>query len=239
MDNMQTRMDNLQSKMRGNLPMIAALAVGAWWLSNQTRRVRLESAPHYSVEESLVVRVPVGKTVATVAVLGLGAMLASSLMKRSGDHGVGSSVEESIDLDVPLSTAYNQWTQFEQFPRFMTSVEEVKQLDDTHIHWRANVAGKTKEWDAEITEQVPDERIAWRSTGGVRNSGVVTFHKLGEARTKVTLRMDYEPENVYEKVGDALGGVKLTTKGNLKRFKQLVEGRGAETGAWRGTVAPH
>ncbi|TFY99463.1 SRPBCC family protein [Ramlibacter henchirensis] len=150
-----------------------------------------------------------------------------------------STVEESIDLNVPVSTAYNQWTQFEQFPRFMTSVEQVKQVDDTHLHWRAVVAGKVKEWDAEITEQIPDERIAWRSTDGVTNAGVVTFHKIADNRTRVMLQMDYQPETAAEKVGDALGGVKLTTKGNLKRFKQLVEERGQETGAWRGTVTQH
>ena len=112
-------------------------------------------------------------------------------------------------------------------------------MDDTHLHWRAKVAGKTKEWDAEITEQVPDKRIAWRSTDGVTNAGVVTFHRIGENRTRVMLQMDYQPESVTERVGDALGGVKLTAKGNLKRFKQLVESRGQETGAWRGTVAEH
>ena len=166
-----------------------------------------------------------------------GAMLLSKQMRRG--PGSDSNVVEWIDLDVPVSTAYNQWTQFEDFPQFMASVESVKQVDDTHLHWRANVAGKTKEWDAEITEQIPDKRIAWRSTGGVHNSGVVTFHKLSDTRTRVTLQMDYEPETAIEKVGDAAGAVKLTAKGNLKKFKKLVEDRGAETGAWRGTVAQH
>ena len=101
---------------------------------------------------------------------------------------------ETVELDVPVSTAYNQWTQFEEFPQFMASVEEVHQLDDTHLHWRANVAGKAKEWDAEITEQIPDERIAWRSTGGVGNAGVVTFDPIGAEPTRVTLQMDYEPQ---------------------------------------------
>jgi uncharacterized membrane protein len=225
--------------MRGKIPVIAALAVGGLWLSNQTRRTRVAAAPVDSVEEFFVVRVPSGRAIATVAGLGLGAMLVSALMKKSIGRDSASSIEESIELDVPVRTAYNQWTQFEEFPRFMNSVQEVKQLDDTHIHWRATVAGKTKEWDAEITEQIPDERIAWRSTGGARNAGVVTFHKLGDSRTKVMLQMDYQPETIDEKVGDALGGVKLAAKGNLKRFKQLVEGRGVETGAWRGTVAQH
>jgi uncharacterized membrane protein len=121
----------------------------------------------------------------------------------------------------------------------MASVQEVRQIDDTHLHWRAVVAGKTKEWDAEITEQIPDQRIAWRSTSGVANSGAVTFHRIGDARTQVMLQMDYQPETAGEKIGAALGGVKLTTKGNLQRFKDLIERRGVETGEWRGTVARH
>ncbi|MBA3773563.1 MAG: SRPBCC family protein [Ramlibacter sp.] len=174
-----------------------------------------------------------------LAAAAVGGLLLANQFKNRQGSGSSSSVEESIELDVPVSTAYNQWTQFEEFPRFMASVKEVKQVDDTHLHWCADVAGKTKEWDAEITEQIPDKRIAWRSTSGVHNAGVVTFHKISDSRTKVMLQMDYEPETIDEKIGDAVGGVKLTAKGNLKRFKELVEGRGAETGAWRGTVAQH
>jgi uncharacterized membrane protein len=121
----------------------------------------------------------------------------------------------------------------------MASVEEVKQLDDTHLHWRVKVAGKTKEWDSEITEQIPDQRIAWRSTAGAMNSGVVTFQRISANKTKVVLRMEYEPETAGERIGDAVGGVKLTAKGNLRRFKDLIEGRGVETGAWRGAVVEH
>ncbi len=150
-----------------------------------------------------------------------------------------SKVEESIELEVPVQTAYNQWTQFEEFPKFMEGVKEVRQMGDKRLHWRAEIAGKDEEWDAEITEQIPDKRIAWRSTSGVHNAGVVTFHKISDSRTKVMFQMDYEPETIDEKIGDAVGGVKLTAKGNLKRFKELVEGRGVETGAWRGTVAQH
>ena len=186
------------------------------------------------------------RTTGALAALGglaVGALLASKLMQRDRSSGAGfhstSSVQESIELDVPISTAYNQWTQFEEFPRFMQSVEEVRQLDDTHLHWRANVAGRTKEWESEITEQIPDQRIAWRSISGARNAGVVTFHKLGQHRTRVKLQMDYDPQTPVEKIGDAIGGVKLTAKANLQRFKDLVEQRGVETGAWRGTVAPH
>ena len=176
---------------------------------------------------------------ATVAALAVGGYLLSKQMKKTQGPGSESSVEESIEVEVPVSTAYNQWTQFEEFPRFMQSVEEVKQLDDTHQHWRANIAGKIKEWDAEITEQIPDQRIAWRSTSGVRNAGAVRFQSLGPNRTKIVLHMDYQPETAGEKIGDAVGGMKLTAKGNLKRFKDLIEGRGVETGAWRGTVVQH
>jgi uncharacterized membrane protein len=221
----------------GALAALGVLAVGALLLSN---KVRVTSGPAaMTVDRTLDVHVPVGKTLAAAAALAAGALLASKLMQRAHTTSTTSSVEESIELDVPVSTAYNQWTQFEEFPRFMASVEEVRQLDDTHLHWRANVAGKQKEWDAEITEQIPDQRIAWRSIGGARNAGVVTFQKLGENRSRVNLHMDYAPQTAGERIGDAIGGVKLTAKGNLKRFKALVEQRGVETGAWRGTVAQH
>ena len=234
--------------MRRTIPAIAALAAGGlllWNHANKTRATGLVVSGHgpgpmLSLEKSLVVRMPAAaSTIGALAALGAGALLVSTLTKRMRGSASTSFVEESIELNDPVSTAYNQWTQFEEFPRFMGSVQEVKQLDNTHLHWRADVAGKPKEWDAEITEQIPDERIAWRSTSGVKNAGVVTFHKLADNRTKVMLQMDYEPETTDEKIGDALGGVKLTAKGNLKRFKQLVESRGVETGAWRGTVSQH
>jgi uncharacterized membrane protein len=223
-------------KMTGkNIPVLGLAAAGALLLANQMSKRRVADA--ITLEEDIVVRMPARTVLATVAAAAAGALLVSQFRHRGEERSAGRSVEESIELNVPVSTAYNQWTQFEEFPKFMDSVQEVKQLDDTHLHWRAEVAGKPKEWDAEITEQIPDERIAWRSTGGVQNAGVVTFHKIGENRTKVMLQMDYQPETFQEKVGDALGGVKLTAKGNLKRFKELVERRGVETGAWRGTVA--
>jgi uncharacterized membrane protein len=115
----------------------------------------------------------------------------------------------------------------------------VRRLDNTHLHWRAEIGGKEEQWDAEITEQIPDKRIAWRSTGGVRNAGVVTFHKISDSRSRIMLQMDYEPRNFSEGIGDAFGAVKLQMKGNLKRFKELLENRGRETGAWRGAVAQH
>ena len=148
-------------------------------------------------------------------------------------------IEKTVEVDCPVRAVYDQWTQFEEFPRFMDGVKDVTQLDDTHVHWHAEIWGKDKEWDAEITEQIPDERIAWRSTSGVRNSGVVTFRKITDSRTRVMLQMDYDPQSLVEKVADAGGAVKLTTKGNLKRFKKLLETRGQETGAWRGTITQH
>ncbi|MDB5911989.1 MAG: hypothetical protein JWP22_664, partial [Ramlibacter sp.] len=133
-------------------------------------------------------------------------------------------------------TAYNQWTQFEEFPRFMSNVLEVRQLDDEHLHWRATVGGKEKEWDAEIVEQLPDQVIAWRSTSGPMNAGRVTFDKRSESRTAIVLRMTYAPESFDEKVGDAIGVMRFEAQRNLKKFKELIESRGSETGAWRGTV---
>src|SRR5204863_645982 len=131
-----------------------------------------------------------------------------------------SEVEESVEVEVPVRTAYNQWTQFEEFPRFMEGVREVRQLDDRHLRWCAEIAGKEETWDAEIAEQIPDARIAWHSTSGARNAGVVTFHRLSPEKTRVMLQMEYDPQGFVENVGDALGAAKLRIKGDLERFKQ-------------------
>ena len=147
-----------------------------------------------------------------------------------------ATIEESIDVDVPVRTAYNQWTQFEEFPRFMNGVQAVRQLDDRRLHWRAEVGGVDKEWNAEITEQVPDQRIAWHSTSGARNAGVVTFHHLTDTTTRIMLQLDYDPEGVVENVGDAVGAVGMRVRGDLARFKEFIESRQRETGAWRGTI---
>ena len=136
-----------------------------------------------------------------------------------------------------MRTAYDQWTQFEEFPQFMEGVEQVRQLDDTHLHWTAEIAGMRREWNAEITEQTPDQRIAWQSTDGTRHAGVVTFHRLDDGKSRVMLQLDSEPEGVVEKAGDALGLLKRRVKGDLGRFKELIESRGAASGAWRGEVA--
>jgi uncharacterized membrane protein len=147
-----------------------------------------------------------------------------------------SQIIESIDVDVPVRVAYDQWTQFEEFPRFMEAVEQVEQLDDATLRWTAKIAGVTKTWTAKITEQTPDQRIAWTSIEGARNAGVVTFHRLDDRKTRVTLQLDVEPEGPVESAGDALGFVQRQAKEDLKHFKGFVESQGVATGAWRGEV---
>jgi uncharacterized membrane protein len=151
-----------------------------------------------------------------------------------------SKILEAIDVQVPVRTAYDQWTQFETFPSFMEGVKSVHQLDDQTVHWVAEVGGKQKEWDARITEQTPDERIAWTAVDGAHNAGVVTFHRIDDGKSRVTLQLDVDPEGPVETVGDALGLVKNRVKGDMERFKDFIEQRGRETGAWRGSInAPH
>jgi uncharacterized membrane protein len=147
-----------------------------------------------------------------------------------------SKIEESIDVEVPVRTAYNQWTQFESFSKFMGGVDRVSQLSDTMTHWELSVDGVKREFDAEITEQTPDQRIAWNSVSGAKHSGVVTFHRLDEGRTRIMLQLEVEPEGVVENVADHLGFLKRQAKGDLERFKVFIEVRGAESGAWRGEV---
>jgi uncharacterized membrane protein len=147
-----------------------------------------------------------------------------------------TTIEASVEVHVPVRTAYDQWTQFEEFPQFMDGVESVEQVDDTHLHWVAEIAGVRREWDAEITEQHPDERVAWRATDGADNAGVVTFHHLDDATTKVMLQLDFDPDGFVEQVGDKLGIVTARAKGDLERFKEFIEERRSETGAWRGQV---
>jgi len=145
-------------------------------------------------------------------------------------------VEKTIEVNRPVRTVYNQWTQFEEFPRFMDGVEEVRQLDDTHVHWRAKIWGKDKEWDAEITEQEPDKRISWRSVSGTQNAGTVRFEPLGDDRTRVRLTMAYETEGAVEKTGDAVGALSARVENSVEGFKRFIESRGQETGGWRGEV---
>ena len=147
-----------------------------------------------------------------------------------------TTVNKTIELTVPLSTAYNQYTQFESFPQFMDGVESVQQLDDKRLHWKANIAGQEREWDAEITQQVPDQVIAWQSTSGKLNNGRVMFELIDDGHCRVTVQVEYDPQGLVETVGDKLGFVEGRVEGDLDRFKHFVEERGVETGAWRGEV---
>ena len=146
------------------------------------------------------------------------------------------NIEQNIEVNAPIDMVYNQWTQFEEFPRFMEGVREVRQLDDKRLHWRAEIGGKEKEWQAEIMRQVPDQVIAWRSTSGARNEGEVRFDKAADGKTRVTLTMRYEPETAAEKAGGWVGIVSARVRGDLERFKKFIESRGQETGAWRGEI---
>jgi len=147
-----------------------------------------------------------------------------------------STIQETIVVDAPLRTTYNQWTQFESFPEFMEGVDRIEQVTDTRTHWVTSINGVTREFDAEIVEQRPDERVAWRSTEQPRQTGAVTFEPVDAERTRVNLQMDYEPVGAVEKAGDRLGMIKSRIEGDLKRFKHFIEARGRETGAWRGKV---
>ncbi len=148
-----------------------------------------------------------------------------------------AQIIESIDVDVPVDTAYNQWTQFESFPEFMEEVETITQIDETHVRWKVNVGGAVREFDTEITEQHPEERVAWTSVGGdAKHAGVVTFHRLSDTSCRVTAQVDWEPEGFLEHVGSFVGAGKHAVKKDLENFKMFIESRGAETGAWRGEV---
>ena len=148
-----------------------------------------------------------------------------------------STIEQSIEVNAPLSTVYNPWTQFEEFPQFMEGVKSVSQLDDTHLRWVAEAGGQEHEWTAEITEQHPDERVAWKAIEGHGNSGVVTFHRLGETETRVTVQIEHETEGMMESLGSALGADSRRVQGDLERFKELIESRSEESGAWRGEIS--
>jgi len=147
-----------------------------------------------------------------------------------------STIEQTIDVNVPLHTAYNQWTQFEDFPNFMEGVESVTQLDDRHLRWVAEVGGEKREWQAEIVDQEPDRRVAWRATDGKDNAGTVTFQPIDQTTTRVEVQMQWEPEGMKEKAGAMVGMDDRRVKGDLERFKDMIESRGVESGAWRGDV---
>ena len=144
---------------------------------------------------------------------------------------------ETIDVNVPVTVAYNQWTQFEEFPKFLTFVESITQVTDTLTDWKVKIGGVEREFEAQITEQHPDERVAWNSTGGqVNHGGVVTFHKLAENETRVTVQLDWEATGLMEKAGAALGVDNHAIKKDLANFKEFIEAKGADDGGWRGDV---
>jgi uncharacterized membrane protein len=148
-----------------------------------------------------------------------------------------SQIQESVDVDVPVSVAYNQWTQFESFPQFMDGVESITQIDDTHNHWVTNVAGVEREFDTEITEQHPDERIAWKSVGGdISHAGVVTFHRLSDTQSRVMIQIDWEPSGLIETVGAAVNADNRQVRADAKKFKEFVENGGSHSAGWRGDV---
>ena len=147
-----------------------------------------------------------------------------------------TTVTKSVDVDVPISTVYNQWTQFESFPDFMGGVESVTQVDDKNTHWKVSIGGVEREFDAEITEQHPDERVAWNSVDGKTHAGVVTFHRLDEAKTRITVQIDWQPEGFIETVGSVVGIDDLQVSRDLDKFKELIEEQGVEGGAWRGNI---
>ena len=147
-----------------------------------------------------------------------------------------AEIEKSIVVEAPLREVYNQWTQFEEFPRFMEGVVEVRQLDDKRLYWRAKIAGAEREWHAEITDQTPDRRIAWKSVTGPEHGGAVLFRPVADGSTEVTMRMRYEPEGVTENVGDALGLLGRRIQADLDRFRDYIEERGRATGGWRGEI---
>jgi len=150
-----------------------------------------------------------------------------------------AKAEHSVDAHAPIRQVYDQWTQFEQFPHFMEGVEQVTQLDDKHLHWKARIGGKVQEWDAEITEQLPDQRIAWHSLSGDRNAGAVTFHRIDDEVTRIMLQIEYEPQGAIEKTGAALGFLDRQVKGDLERFKEQIERTKQSSGGWRGTIEDH
>ena len=222
-------------------PVLRANAVTMLVALQQTRQ-RVERRRSHKVRNVLLVFAGAGAATAVVAVPAVRARvlgLVGGTKDRVGSVAAGSSptsITEEIEVDAPLSTVYNQWTQFEQFPQFMEGVETVEQLDDTRLRWVAKVAGKRAEWEAKILHQDPDRRIGWQSTDGKQTTGTVTFEPIGDERTRIRLAMTYTPEGPLERAGSAVGLDNRRIGGDLERFKELIEDRGAESGAWRGEI---
>src|SRR3954449_6718387 len=204
--------------------------------SLRTARARLNKKQSHRVRGTVIVLVGAGAA-AAVALPQIRRRLTQSFPASIASQRRGRVIEEAIEVDVPVSTAYNQWTQFEEFPLFMLGVEHVEQRDDTRLHWVASVAGRAAEWDAKILEQHRDRQISWISEDGKKTRGNVTFEPLGESRTLIRLSMSYKPEGPAEQLGSAAGLDAARIRGDLDRFKKLIESRGTESGAWRGEVS--
>ncbi|MBV9391103.1 MAG: SRPBCC family protein [Verrucomicrobia bacterium] len=162
--------------------------------------------------------------------------MSSSDRTGTSEFGNAKTITKGIEIGAPIRVVYNQWTQFEDFPRFLEGVEEVRQIDPKNLHWRAKIGGKSKEWDARITQQIPDQKIAWESVSGAPNGGSVNFTSIANEKTQVTLTLVYEPEGMMEQTGDALGLLESRIEGDLERFRDFIESRARETGHWRGRV---
>ena len=222
-------------------PVLRANAV-TMLVSLQQARQRVERRRSHKLRNVSLLLGGAGAATAVVAVPAVRTRvlaLVAGTKDRLGPAGAGSlptMIKEEIEVDAPLSSVYNQWTQFEDFPEFMEGVETVEQLDDARLRWVAKVAGKRAEWEAKILHQDPDERISWQSTDGKQTTGTVTFEPAGEERTRIRVTMTYTPEGPLERAGSALGLDNRRVRGDLGRFKELIEGRGVESGAWRGEI---
>jgi uncharacterized membrane protein len=222
-------------------PVLRANAV-TMLVSLQQTRQRVERRRSHKIRNMLLVLGGAGAATGVVAVPAVRARVLAFVggtKDRVGSVAAGSSpttITEEIEVDAPPSTVYNQWTQFEEFPEFMDGVETVEQLDDTRLRWVAKVAGKRAEWEAKILQQDPDRSIGWQSTDGKQTTGTVTFEPIGDKRTRIRLAMTYTPEGPLERAGSAVGLDNRRIRGDLERFKELIEGRGAESGAWRGEI---
>jgi len=244
MEGTKATIDNVMDKVKGVQETIEDAKVTIDSLLETVKHTMEETIERVKYTATLIEQVDQNPWIMFGSAILTGYVLSGLSQNRlSGQHytrekkGNGmETIEKSMDINVPVRTAYNQWTQFEEFPRFMEGVESVKQLDDTTLHWVANIGGERKEWKARITEQAPDQHIAWRSEGGEFTSGVVSFQPLSPDKARVTVRLSYEPKGMTEKLGDMLGMVSRRVEGDLQRFKNFIESKGHETGAWRGTV---
>jgi uncharacterized membrane protein len=211
-------------------------------VSLQQARQRVERRRSHTARKVLLLLGGAGAATAVVAVPAVRARvlgLVGGTKDRLGSVAAGSSpttITDEVEVDAPVSSVYNQWTQFEEFPEFMEGVETVEQLDDTRLRWVAKVAGKRAEWEAKILHQDPDQRIGWQSTDGKQTTGTVTFEPIGDERTRIRLAMTYTPEGPFERAGSAVGLDNRRVRGDLERFKDLIERRGAESGGWRGEI---